>query len=238
MDAEPSSTTPAEPRVSAELRVLVQSAQAGNPAALPHIRASGLGEVRFSAKLAGLAQTEDHVEATISNDNGAGLSASTDHQNWKPSVNPWLVAVSVMLATFMVVLDSSVANVALPHIAGNLSASTDESTWVLTSYLVSNAIKYVAQGVATRLEISARRSEDAVQLLFRDNGIGLKPEDQQRLFTPFVRLHRVEDYPGVGLGLSAARKVVEIIGGHTGVNSAPGQGSTFWIELAAGSTVA
>src|ERR1039458_5175861 len=69
---------------------------------------------------------------------------------WRPSVNPWMVAVSVMLATFMVVLDSSVANVALPHIAGNLSASTDESTWVLTSYLVSNAIMLPAAGWITR----------------------------------------------------------------------------------------
>src|SRR6059058_312643 len=59
---------------------------------------------------------------------------------WRPSFNPWLVAVSVMLATFMEVLDTSVANVALPHIAGNLSATTEEATWVLTSYLVSNAI--------------------------------------------------------------------------------------------------
>jgi DHA2 family multidrug resistance protein len=59
---------------------------------------------------------------------------------WRPSVNPWLIAVSVMLATILEVLDTSVANVALPHIAGNLSASTDEATWVLTSYLMSNAI--------------------------------------------------------------------------------------------------
>jgi len=59
---------------------------------------------------------------------------------WVPSANRWMIAVSVMTATFMVVLDSSVANVALPHIAGNLSASTEEATWVLTSYLVSNAI--------------------------------------------------------------------------------------------------
>ncbi len=59
---------------------------------------------------------------------------------WSPSFNPWLIAASVMLATFMEVLDTSVANVALPHIAGNLSASAEESTWVLTSYLVSNAI--------------------------------------------------------------------------------------------------
>lgn len=56
------------------------------------------------------------------------------------SINPWVIAVTVTLATFMEVLDTSIANVALPHIAGNLSASTDESTWVLTSYLVSNAI--------------------------------------------------------------------------------------------------
>jgi DHA2 family multidrug resistance protein len=58
----------------------------------------------------------------------------------KPAVNPWVIASTVMLATFMEVLDTSVANVALPHIAGNLSASVDEATWVLTAYLVANAI--------------------------------------------------------------------------------------------------
>jgi DHA2 family multidrug resistance protein len=67
-------------------------------------------------------------------------------QEWRPRVNPWIIAMSVMLATFMEVLDTSVANVALPHIAGNLSASTDEATWVLTSYLVSNAIILPATG--------------------------------------------------------------------------------------------
>ena len=59
---------------------------------------------------------------------------------WRPAVNPWIIALAVTLATFMEVLDTSIANVALPHIAGSLSAGTDESTWVLTSYLVSNAI--------------------------------------------------------------------------------------------------
>lgn len=58
----------------------------------------------------------------------------------KPVVNPWIIAVAVSLAAFMEVLDTSIANVALPHIAGNLGASNDESTWVLTTYLVSNAI--------------------------------------------------------------------------------------------------
>ena len=59
---------------------------------------------------------------------------------WKPQVNPWIIAVTVSLAAFMEVLDTSIANVALPHIAGGLGVSNDESTWVLTSYLVSNAI--------------------------------------------------------------------------------------------------
>ena len=59
---------------------------------------------------------------------------------WRPRHNPWLIALAVMCATFMEVLDTSVANVSLPHIAGNLSATTEEATWVLTSYLVSNAI--------------------------------------------------------------------------------------------------
>jgi DHA2 family multidrug resistance protein len=58
----------------------------------------------------------------------------------RPRISPWVIAMTVMLATFMEVLDTSVANVALPHIAGNLSSTIDETTWVLTSYLVANAV--------------------------------------------------------------------------------------------------
>ena len=58
----------------------------------------------------------------------------------KPASSPWLIAISVMLATFMEVLDTSIAAVALPYIAGSLSATNDEATWVLTSYLVANAM--------------------------------------------------------------------------------------------------
>src|SRR5436190_10504445 len=61
-------------------------------------------------------------------------------EGWHPGHNPWAVALTVTLATFMEVMDTSIANVALPHIAGGLSAGQDESTWVLTSYLVSNAV--------------------------------------------------------------------------------------------------
>src|ERR1039458_1052154 len=58
----------------------------------------------------------------------------------QPHVNPWIVATAVMFATFMEVLDTTVVNVSLPHIAGSLSASVDEAAWALTSYLVANAI--------------------------------------------------------------------------------------------------
>lgn len=60
--------------------------------------------------------------------------------DWRPSYNPWLIAFSVMLATFMEVLDTTVVTVSLPHIGGSLAATSEEATWVLTSYLISNAI--------------------------------------------------------------------------------------------------
>ncbi len=68
---------------------------------------------------------------------------------WKPRRNPWLIAITVTLATFMEVLDTSIANVALPHIAGGLGASQDEATWVLTSYLVANAVILPASAYLT-----------------------------------------------------------------------------------------
>ena len=71
---------------------------------------------------------------------------------WKPDHNPWAIALTVTLATFMEVLDTSIANVSLPHIAGSLSATQDEATWVLTSYLVSNAIVLPISGwIATKI---------------------------------------------------------------------------------------
>src|ERR1700690_3614277 len=71
---------------------------------------------------------------------GAAAITMNEAAEWRSPVNPWIIALPVTLATFMEVLDTSIANVALPHIAGSLSAGTDESTWILTSYLVSNAI--------------------------------------------------------------------------------------------------
>jgi len=66
--------------------------------------------------------------------------SATAHGNWKPAGNPWLIAVVVTLAAFMEVLDTTIVNVALPHIAGTMSASYDQATWALTAYLVANGI--------------------------------------------------------------------------------------------------
>ena len=70
----------------------------------------------------------------------ASAGAAAPASAWVPKFNPWLIAVVVAMAAFMEVLDTSIANVALPYMAGSLGASNDQSTWVLTSYLVSNAI--------------------------------------------------------------------------------------------------
>ena len=79
--------------------------------------------------------------ATLDLSSDDAISATTTVEApWRPRINPWIVAMTVTLATFMEVLDSSIANVALPHIAGGLGATQDEATWVLTAYLVANAI--------------------------------------------------------------------------------------------------
>ena len=79
--------------------------------------------------------------ATLDLSSDDAITATTTVEApWRPRINPWIVAMTVTLATFMEVLDSSIANVALPHIAGGLGATQDEATWVLTAYLVANAI--------------------------------------------------------------------------------------------------
>ena len=71
---------------------------------------------------------------------GTGAAPPTETTPWRPKFNPWLIASVVSLAAFMEFLDTSIANVALPYIAGSLGASNDESTWILTAYLASNAV--------------------------------------------------------------------------------------------------
>ena len=99
--------------------------------------------------------------------------------------------------------------------------------------LVSNALKFVPPGVRPRVAIRAATTRQVCHLEIEDNGIGVAPEDQPRLFRPFVQLHGVEVYDGVGLGLATVRKAVELMGGRIGITSQIGQGSVFWLELRA-----
>ena len=85
-------------------------------------------------------EAEDHSNPGPGDTAGGGAASPLPAEPWRPKFNPWLIAVVVALAAFMEVLDTSIANVALPYMAGSLGASNDQSTWVLTSYLVSNAI--------------------------------------------------------------------------------------------------
>lgn len=97
--------------------------------------------------------------------------------------------------------------------------------------LLTNALKFVSPGVNPVVTIRAVTEQQVCRLEIVDNGIGIALEDQQRLFKPFIQLHGSEVYEGVGLGLATVRKAVELMEGRSGVISAPGQGSIFWLEL-------
>jgi signal transduction histidine kinase len=116
----------------------------------------------------------------------------------------------------------------LPSVVGN---STTLVQVVLN--LLRNAVKFVPRGDAARVKVYANPQAGRVRLMVRDNGIGIDPKHQERIFLPFERLHGADRYPGTGIGLSIVRRAVERMGGKVGVISAVGEGSRFWIELPA-----
>ncbi|HIJ68909.1 MAG TPA: DHA2 family efflux MFS transporter permease subunit, partial [Deltaproteobacteria bacterium] len=155
--------------------------------------------------------------------------------DWRPQVNPWFIAATMILPTFMVALDTSVANVALPHIAGSLSASADEATWVLTSYLVANAIVLPISGRIAQFlgrsrfliismiafTISSLASGAAVTLdmeiiarvIQGASGGALLPISQAILLESFPQSKRGEAMAVYGLGVIVAPVVGPTLGG-------------------------
>jgi signal transduction histidine kinase len=97
--------------------------------------------------------------------------------------------------------------------------------------LLDNAVKFVRPGVQPEVRVFTTLRDGRVRLSVQDNGIGVAPANQQRLFRVFERLHTQEQYEGTGLGLAIVRRAAERMGGSVGVESMVGQGSTFWIEL-------
>src|SRR5882757_7456137 len=154
---------------------------------------------------------------------------------WRPRGNPWLIALTVTLATFMEVLDTSIANVALPHIAGGLGASQDEATWVITSYLVANAVILPASAYFTTFigrkkfymmcvvmfGISSMLCGIAPSLpmlvFFRilqgAGGGGLAPSEQAILADTFEPAKRGQAFALYGLAVVAAPAIGPTLGG-------------------------
>jgi PAS domain S-box-containing protein len=98
--------------------------------------------------------------------------------------------------------------------------------------LLSNALKYMAPGVKPRIRIWSEDRGDRIRLWVEDNGIGIKRDYHDRIFGVFERLHRKEEFPGTGMGLAIVQKGIQSMGGRVGLESSPGNGSRFWIELA------
>lgn len=97
--------------------------------------------------------------------------------------------------------------------------------------LITNAVKFVRPGDRPTVSVRAQRGAGRVRVWIEDNGIGIAPEHQERIFDPFQRLHGIEAYPGTGIGLAIVRRAIARMGGSSGVESELGQGSRFWIEL-------
>jgi len=103
------------------------------------------------------------------------------------------------------------------------------------SNLVSNAIKFVPDGEQPRVRICSEQNEGRVRVFVEDNGIGIAPDQQARIFRVFERLHSRRDYPGTGIGLAIVKRAAVRLQGSAGVESRQGAGSRFWVELPAAS---
>jgi PAS domain S-box-containing protein len=99
------------------------------------------------------------------------------------------------------------------------------------SALLDNAVKFVAEGIKPSVSLGTEKCASEVKLWVQDNGIGIAPETQTRLFDIFYKFHHPGEYPGTGIGLPLAKKAVERMEGRIGVESEIGQGSRFWIAL-------
>ncbi|HEY9672660.1 MAG TPA: ATP-binding protein [Waterburya sp.] len=150
------------------------------------------------------------------------------------SISPQPINLSSVLASVLEQLQSEIhqrqgriqVEEPLPVVMGNPLILTKALT-----NLLGNALKFVQPGIQPQVRVWAEQRGDRTRLWFEDNGIGIAKRNQQRIFTPFTRLHSEEEYPGTGIGLAIVRKGVERMGGQVGVESQPRQGSRFWIEL-------
>jgi signal transduction histidine kinase len=125
------------------------------------------------------------------------------------------------------------ASIELVHPLGSVQANAAAFHQILAN-LLGNAVKFVRPGVPPRIKVWSERRGPVLRLWIEDNGIGIARADMPHIFDVFERLHAHETYPGTGIGLAMVRKAVHRMKGKVGVESEPGQGSRFWIELPVG----
>jgi signal transduction histidine kinase len=101
----------------------------------------------------------------------------------------------------------------------------------IVTNLLANAVKFTRPDTPPRVRIRGERTPGRVRLWVEDNGIGIAPEHRERIFRAFERLHGMQQYPGTGIGLAIVQKGALRLGGQAGVESEPGVGSRFWVEL-------
>ena len=113
-----------------------------------------------------------------------------------------------------------------------VQADADGLALVLRN-LLGNAIKFSKHASQPRIEFGVRKNDDFVIIWIRDNGIGFDMKYNDRIFEIFERLHRLEDYPGTGIGLALVKKAMQRMGGQVWADSTPGEGATFYLKLPA-----
>jgi len=128
-------------------------------------------------------------------------------------------------------LEQKDASVRCEGLNGLRVLANASSLHLIVLNLLTNAVKFVAPGQKPEVRVWAEPRGDFVRLCVQDNGIGISRQDVAKLFGPFQRLNRSSDYPGTGLGLAIVKKATERMGGRVGIESEPGQGSRFWVEL-------
>jgi len=134
------------------------------------------------------------------------------------------------LRTLAVEIESSKAEVTLSDDFPTVVANPSLLSLALTT-LLSNALKFVSSEVRPRIQIGHEVREGRIRIWVQDNGLGIPPQYQERIFGIFERLQNSDEIPGTGIGLAIAKVAAERIGGRVGVDSGPGPGSKFWIEF-------
>ena len=115
--------------------------------------------------------------------------------------------------------------------SGTIVLAHESTVRQVLSNLQSNALKFRRPGVTPNVVIGAEVSGGRVRIAVRDNGIGIAPAHQDRVFKVFERLHSGDEFPGTGIGLAIVHRAVTRMGGKLGLESELGKGSTFWVEL-------